>query len=179
MSKKKRPARQAAQRTATATKKTARRKTRLARRAHDTLELPPAPAWNDRSHPHIPATDDTPFDPETHEVLIARGWVLEHQDNDADSYMWPPSQPHYPGSGVDAMPTGITVANPTSASLDEIRAGIRSGRPSPAYQVEYAGIGDAYIGSPDFPTRDYTDRAALLADLDGIETHRATQPDTT
>ncbi|MFV8279842.1 hypothetical protein ACNQPY_26270 [Mycobacteroides abscessus] len=172
MSKKKHPARQSTQRTAA---KAARRKTRLARRAHDTLDLPPA---NDGLLPlGVDTTvDDAPFDPEVHEVLIGRGWVLEHQDNDADSYMWPPSQPNYPGSDKDAMPTGITVANPNPANLNEIRDGIRGARTTPAYQVEYAGIGDAYIGSPDFPTRDYPDRDQLIADLDSIETHRAPLP---
>lgn len=179
MSKKKPPRRQSAQRAATATKKVARRKTRLVRRAHDTLELPPAPAWNDGLlPPGDTAVDDAPFDTPLHDILVARGWVLEHQDNDSDSYMWPPSQPGSPGSDKDAMPTGINVANPTAATLDEIRNGIRSARPSPAYQVEFAGVGDAYLGSPDFPTRDYPDRAELIADLDAIETHRAPEQPT-
>ncbi|SIN56252.1 hypothetical protein [Mycobacteroides abscessus] len=176
MSKKKRPARQSTQRNSA---KAARRKTRLARRARDTLELPPTPAWNDGLlPPGDTAVDDAPFDPPLHDILVERGWVLEHQDNDSDSYMWPPSQPDYPGSDKDAMPTGINVANPTGAALNEIRAGIRSARPSPAYQVEFAGVGDAYIGSPDFPTCDYPDRAELIAALDAIEIHRAPEQPT-
>ncbi|MBN7314884.1 hypothetical protein [Mycobacteroides abscessus] len=166
-----------------AAKKTARRKARQTRRAQDTLILPttgwPA-AFDDGALPPDPATgvggDSTPFDPQLHEILIARGWALEHQDDDSDAYTWIPSWPSDVGLDTDAMPTGINVANSTPATLDEIRAGLRSGRPSAAYQVEYAGIGDAYIGSPDFPIRDYPNRDQLLADLDSIETHRAAQP---
>lgn len=166
-----------------AAKKTARRKARQTRREQDTLILPTT-GWpatlDDGLLPPDPAAgvggDDTPFDPQLHDVLIGRGWVLEHQDDDADAYTWPPSEPTDVGFDADAMPTGINVANPTPATLDEIRAGLRSGRPGAAYQVEYAGIGDAYIGSADFPTRDYPDRDQLLADLSAIESHRAAQP---
>ncbi|MBN7438796.1 hypothetical protein IUS38_24755 [Mycobacteroides abscessus subsp. abscessus] len=162
-----------------AAKKTSRRKARQTRREQDTLILPPAGFDNGLLPPDTAAGvggDDTPFDPQLHEILIGRGWVLEHQDNDADAYTWTPSWPTDVGVDADAMPTGINVANPTPATLDEIRAGLRSGRPGAAYQVEYAGIGDAYIGSPDFPVRDYPDRDQLLADIDSIETHRAAQP---
>lgn len=159
-----------------ATKKTARRKARQTRRAQDTLILPTT-AFDDGLLPPDTAAgvsgDDTPFDPQLHAILTARGWVLEHQDDDSDAYTWTPSWPSDVSLDTDAMPTGINVANPTPATLDQIRAGLRSGRPGAAYQVEYAGIGDAYIGSPDFPTRDYPDRSQLMADLDAIENHRA------
>ncbi|MGJ8873991.1 hypothetical protein QMY57_25835 (plasmid) [Mycobacteroides abscessus subsp. abscessus] len=139
----------------------------------------PSVGFDDEWLPPDPAvgvgSDDTPFDPQLHEILIARGWVMEHQDDDSDAYTWTPSWPADVGLDTDAMPTGINVANPTPATLDEIRAGLRSGRPGAAYQVEYAGIGEAYIGSPDFLIRDYPDRDQLLADLDDIETHRAAQ----
>lgn len=161
-----------------AAKKIARRKARQTRREQDTLILPTA-TFDDGLLPPDPAAgvggDDSPFDSQLHDVLIGRGWVLEHQDDDSDAYTWPPSEPTDVGLDTDAMPTGINVANPTPATLDEIRAGLRSGRPGAAYQVEYAGIGEAYIGSPDFLIRDYPDRDQLLADLDDIETHRAAQ----
>ncbi|SIM10407.1 Uncharacterised protein [Mycobacteroides abscessus subsp. abscessus] len=116
-----------------------------------------------------PVHEDVPFDPQLHDILTARGWVLEYQDDSADSYTWLPSQPEYVGLDQDAMPTNIGVANPEPATLDEIRAGSRAPDSGAPYSVDYAGIGDAST----FAHRDYNTRDELLADLAAIEEHRA------
>ncbi|OAT69730.1 hypothetical protein AWB85_19480, partial [Mycobacteroides immunogenum] len=144
--------------------KVARRKARRARREQDTLAVVPA-GWGAEE----PVHEDVPFDPQLHDILTARGWVLEYQDDSADSYTWLPSQPEYVGLDQDAMPTNIGVANPEPATLDEIRAGSRAPDSGAPYSVDYAGIGDAST----FAHRDYNTRDELLADLAAIEEHRA------
>lgn len=145
--------------------KAARRKARLARREQDTMIVVPT-GWDTGA----PATDEVPFDPQLHDILTARGWVLEYQDSNADSYTWLPSQPDYVGLDQDAMPTSIDVANPEPATLDEIRAGARDPDSIRApYRVDYAGIGDALT----FGHRDYNTRDELLAELEATERHRA------
>jgi hypothetical protein len=144
--------------------KSARRKARLARREQDTLAVVPA-GWIAEE----PLHDDVPFDPQLHDILTARGWVLEYQDDSTDSYTWLPSQPEYVGLDQDAMPTSIGVANPEPATLDEIRAGSRDPDSGAPYCVDAAGIGDART----FAHSDYNSRDELIADLAAIEEHRA------
>lgn len=144
--------------------KAARRKARQARREQDTLAVVPA-GWGAEE----PVHEDVPFDPQLHDILTARGWVLEYQDGSADSYTWLPSQPEYVGLDQDAMPTNIGVANPEPATLDEIRAGSRDPDSGAPYCVDYAGIGDAST----FAHRDYNTRDELLEVLAAIEEHRA------
>ncbi|MCV7080129.1 hypothetical protein [Mycolicibacterium insubricum] len=154
------------------TKKVARRRARLARRTPETVvgvDWPPVipPLWDPAPEcgyddaadledwvPLPPDHEWPALDPDLEALLLGRGWVLATHAGDCDFYDWPASEHDFGDTELEiSAMTYIGVMIPESES-EELH-----------YDVHHVG---PEVGS----SRSYTDRAALIADLDDIEAVR-------